>query len=412
MRSRSRRSPDDRNVRPDATIAACARSSPGGCSARAGCWPRSPSACWPHWAVGWPVGGARGDRVCRRRSRPRRWRRAARSAQVEPIARTKRPARGSRALSARDLAAAVPDPLIIFDGDGATLHANDAAVAAFGPFAPGLPLQLKFRAPEMQELIEDAAVRRGRKQRRRLCRARADRARLPRHRHAASGGDGALFVLVFKDQSETRRIDRMRADFIANASHELRTPLASIAGFIETLRGPARNDAEGARAVPEDHAGPDRPHGAADRRPAVAVAAGDEAVPAGRHRGRSARDGRERHRFAWAAGARDRRRDRCANFRQDRSTSPATATNCSRCSRTCSRTPANTASRAATRGRLDRAARGIGRGRRRASPSAISARASPRSTFRASPSASTGSTSRPAAARRAPASAWPSSSTS
>jgi two-component system phosphate regulon sensor histidine kinase PhoR len=35
----------------------------------------------------------------------------------------------------------------------------------------------------------------------------------------------------------------MRADFIANASHELRTPLASIAGFIETLRGPARNDA-------------------------------------------------------------------------------------------------------------------------------------------------------------------------
>jgi two-component system phosphate regulon sensor histidine kinase PhoR len=47
---------------------------------------------------------------------------------------------------------------------------------------------------------------------------------------------------VFRDQSETRRIERMRADFIANASHELRTPLASIAGFVETLRGPARND--------------------------------------------------------------------------------------------------------------------------------------------------------------------------
>ncbi|WP_301540115.1 histidine kinase dimerization/phospho-acceptor domain-containing protein, partial [Shigella sonnei] len=35
----------------------------------------------------------------------------------------------------------------------------------------------------------------------------------------------------------------MRSDFIANASHELRTPLASLSGFIETLRGPARNDA-------------------------------------------------------------------------------------------------------------------------------------------------------------------------
>jgi two-component system, OmpR family, phosphate regulon sensor histidine kinase PhoR len=36
----------------------------------------------------------------------------------------------------------------------------------------------------------------------------------------------------------------MRADFIANASHELRTPLTTLTGFIETLRGPAREDAE------------------------------------------------------------------------------------------------------------------------------------------------------------------------
>ena len=47
--------------------------------------------------------------------------------------------------------------------------------------------------------------------------------------------------IVFQPR-EIGMIDRMRADFIANASHELRTPLASIAGFIETLRGPARKD--------------------------------------------------------------------------------------------------------------------------------------------------------------------------
>ena len=35
----------------------------------------------------------------------------------------------------------------------------------------------------------------------------------------------------------------MRADFVANASHELRTPLAALSGFIETLQGPARDDA-------------------------------------------------------------------------------------------------------------------------------------------------------------------------
>jgi len=39
-----------------------------------------------------------------------------------------------------------------------------------------------------------------------------------------------------------RRSERTRADFLANASHELRTPLASLAGFIETLRGHARDD--------------------------------------------------------------------------------------------------------------------------------------------------------------------------
>jgi signal transduction histidine kinase len=59
--------------------------------------------------------------------------------------------------------------------------------------------------------------------------------------------DGALgetdfYVLIFRDISESRRIDRMRTDFVANASHELRTPLASLRGFIETLLGPARND--------------------------------------------------------------------------------------------------------------------------------------------------------------------------
>jgi two-component system phosphate regulon sensor histidine kinase PhoR len=41
-----------------------------------------------------------------------------------------------------------------------------------------------------------------------------------------------------------RRAERTRADFLANASHELRTPLASLTGFIETLRGHAREDAE------------------------------------------------------------------------------------------------------------------------------------------------------------------------
>jgi len=51
-------------------------------------------------------------------------------------------------------------------------------------------------------------------------------------------------LLVLADETSNKRTERMRADFLANASHELRTPLASLSGFIETLRGHARDDIE------------------------------------------------------------------------------------------------------------------------------------------------------------------------
>ena len=61
------------------------------------------------------------------------------------------------------------------------------------------------------------------------------------------GPDGARrALLALRDETDARRNERMRADFLANASHELRTPLASLAGFIDTLRGHAKDDA-GAR---------------------------------------------------------------------------------------------------------------------------------------------------------------------
>jgi two-component system phosphate regulon sensor histidine kinase PhoR len=52
-----------------------------------------------------------------------------------------------------------------------------------------------------------------------------------------------LALIVLHDTTALRRAERMRADFVANASHELKTPIAGIMGFIETLRGPAREDA-------------------------------------------------------------------------------------------------------------------------------------------------------------------------
>src|SRR3990167_5135708 len=50
-------------------------------------------------------------------------------------------------------------------------------------------------------------------------------------------------LLAFQDLSALTQMDQMRRDFVANVSHELRTPLTALLGFIETLRGPARDDA-------------------------------------------------------------------------------------------------------------------------------------------------------------------------
>lgn len=57
------------------------------------------------------------------------------------------------------------------------------------------------------------------------------------------GEDSAGAVVVcFMDISHLEEGEQMRRDFVANVSHELRTPLTSLMGFIETLKGPARND--------------------------------------------------------------------------------------------------------------------------------------------------------------------------
>lgn len=42
-------------------------------------------------------------------------------------------------------------------------------------------------------------------------------------------------LVILRDETEKRALEKIRRDFIANASHELRTPLSIIAGYLENL---------------------------------------------------------------------------------------------------------------------------------------------------------------------------------
>lgn len=58
------------------------------------------------------------------------------------------------------------------------------------------------------------------------------------------GHDQIALLLILQDITPLKKMEESRLDFIAQISHELRTPLVSLLGFIETIRGPAKNDSE------------------------------------------------------------------------------------------------------------------------------------------------------------------------
>lgn len=139
------------------------------------------------------------------------------------------------------LAAALPNPCFILDTGGVVQRANERAVATFG-INEGEFLPARLRYPELLSAF-DRVVRDGRPEKVEF------QERVPTERSFAAwfaplDGLGMVrsILLVMDDLTAIHAADRMRVDFVANASHELRTPLASLAGFIETLQGPAKDD--------------------------------------------------------------------------------------------------------------------------------------------------------------------------
>jgi two-component system, OmpR family, phosphate regulon sensor histidine kinase PhoR len=141
--------------------------------------------------------------------------------------------------------AGLPDPVIALDRNGRVLTLNERARALAPALRQGEPVSLALRMPELIEAIGRAYAT-GEEQRVEYSeRVPHDRwfetIVMPVKRHPVPSRPD-LVLMTFHDLTPLRRVEEMRADFVANASHELRTPLAALSGFIETLQGSARDD--------------------------------------------------------------------------------------------------------------------------------------------------------------------------
>ncbi len=138
---------------------------------------------------------------------------------------------------------AMPEPTLVVSASVRLVAANAPARALFPNLRLQAPLGSSLRAVDLHDAISRV-----------LGSGEAENIswldRVPVERlfqiHVAAfhvGGTSRFVALTLHDATESRRLEQMRVDFVANASHELRTPLASLLGFIETLQGPAKGDA-------------------------------------------------------------------------------------------------------------------------------------------------------------------------
>jgi len=146
------------------------------------------------------------------------------------------------------LIAGLPDAVVALDDTGRIIAFNAQASLVAPALRRGELALIAFRVPEVVDAIRRANES-GQPQRVEFStRVPVDRwfeAFVIPVTFAADLAHGAANVLLmtFHDLTPLRRVEEMRADFVANASHELRTPLAALSGFIDTLQGTARDDA-------------------------------------------------------------------------------------------------------------------------------------------------------------------------
>lgn len=143
------------------------------------------------------------------------------------------------------LLSAIPLPSLAIDASERIVAANLEALTLIGQQALGRNYVIILRQPALLDAIEATLTDGAARTARYLGNDGAQDAtfnvscRVVRD-VGQSGARAAL--LVFEDKTMVEQAGQMRRDFVANVSHEMRTPLTALMGFIETLRGPARDD--------------------------------------------------------------------------------------------------------------------------------------------------------------------------
>ncbi|MEO1041328.1 MAG: ATP-binding protein [Pseudomonadota bacterium] len=141
---------------------------------------------------------------------------------------------------------ALPQPVLLLNSADQVETSNKASADVFGEHVDGSPIAGLIRAPQALDLLREV---RHLQVPREVEFTLAGTPGLDALFYAApldpdAGDDDRRIVVMIRDRTEQRKLERMRTDFIANAGHELRTPLAAILGFIETLRGHAKDDVD------------------------------------------------------------------------------------------------------------------------------------------------------------------------
>ncbi|MFM2389390.1 MAG: hypothetical protein RLZZ437_945 [Pseudomonadota bacterium] len=143
---------------------------------------------------------------------------------------------------ATSLIAALPQPALFIAQSQKVGSANAAAIALLGHGMIGRHFALSLRNPQAIAAIEEA-LQSGQVVQTRMTQPVAGADATYRLIANPVAGDGLSGVLcLFEDVSDAEQIGQMRREFVANVSHELRTPLTALLGFIETLRGAAKDD--------------------------------------------------------------------------------------------------------------------------------------------------------------------------